>query len=1617
MTKQASLNGVIALIIALAVGMPSLRAQELTLSAEDMQYDAQAASITLDGDASDWADAEFKSQVPFEKGGELVLFEEYGGGTWSGVEDHSSAVAFAWDASNLYIGVVVTDDTHQNGGSGWNGDSIQMVFANAAQDTVTHLYNYGLSDGGDVVIMNEKGPGGSEASITRDEDTATTLYEFSFPAASLGLDGYESGMQIGVGVCVNDGDTQDGQGGQKGWSGWGPYAAVYGKTASATGLVSLVGEAPGDDLTLSAEDMQYDAQGASITLDGDASDWAAAEFKSQVPFEKGGELVLFEEYGGGTWSGPADHSSAVAFAWDASNLYIGVVVTDDTHQNGGSGWNGDSIQMVFANAAQDTVTHLYNYGLSDGGDVVIMNEKGPGGSEASITRDEDTATTLYEFSFPAASLGLDGYESGMQIGVGVCVNDGDTQDGQGGQKGWSGWGPYAAVYGKTASATGLVSLVGEAPGDDLTLSAEDMQYDAQGASITLDGDASDWAAAEFKSQVPFEKGGELVLFEEYGGGTWSGPADHSSAVAFAWDASNLYIGVVVTDDTHQNGGSGWNGDSIQMVFANAAQDTVTHLYNYGLSDGGDVVIMNEKGPGGSEASITRDEDTATTLYEFSFPAASLGLDGYESGMQIGVGVCVNDGDTQDGQGGQKGWSGWGPYAAVYGKTASATGLVSLVGEAPGDDLTLSAEDMQYDAQGASITLDGDASDWAAAEFKSQVPFEKGGELVLFEEYGGGTWSGPADHSSAVAFAWDASNLYIGVVVTDDTHQNGGSGWNGDSIQMVFANAAQDTVTHLYNYGLSDGGDVVIMNEKGPGGSEASITRDEDTATTLYEFSFPAASLGLDGYESGMQIGVGVCVNDGDTQDGQGGQKGWSGWGPYAAVYGKTASATGLVSLVGEAPGDDLTLSAEDMQYDAQGASITLDGDASDWAAAEFKSQVPFEKGGELVLFEEYGGGTWSGPADHSSAVAFAWDASNLYIGVVVTDDTHQNGGSGWNGDSIQMVFANAAQDTVTHLYNYGLSDGGDVVIMNEKGPGGSEASITRDEDTATTLYEFSFPAASLGLDGYESGMQIGVGVCVNDGDTQDGQGGQKGWSGWGPYAAVYGKTASATGLVSLVGEAPGDDLTLSAEDMQYDAQGASITLDGDASDWAAAEFKSQVPFEKGGELVLFEEYGGGTWSGPADHSSAVAFAWDASNLYIGVVVTDDTHQNGGSGWNGDSIQMVFANAAQDTVTHLYNYGLSDGGDVVIMNEKGPGGSEASITRDEDTATTLYEFSFPAASLGLDGYESGMQIGVGVCVNDGDTQDGQGGQKGWSGWGPYAAVYGKTASATGLVSLVGEAPGDDLTLSAEDMQYDAQGASITLDGDASDWAAAEFKSQVPFEKGGELVLFEEYGGGTWSGPADHSSAVAFAWDASNLYIGVVVTDDTHQNGGSGWNGDSIQMVFANAAQDTVTHLYNYGLSDGGDVVIMNEKGPGGSEASITRDEDTATTLYEFSFPAASLGLDGYESGMSIGVGICVNDGDTQDGQGGQKGWSGWGPYAAVYGKTASATGLVNLVGEPGGADTPALSIVNNGDGTVTVTFEGTLQSADSVNGPWSDVDAASPLTLPAGEAAQFGRAKN
>jgi len=84
------------------------------------------------------------------------------------------------------------------------------------------------------------------------------------------------------------------------------------------------------------------------------------------------------------------------------------------------------------------------------------------------------------------------------------------------------------------------------------------------------------------------------------------------------------------------------------------------------------------------------------------------------------------------------------------------------------------------------------------------------------------------------------------------------------------------------------------------------------------------------------------------------------------------------------------------------------------------------------------------------------------------------------------------------------------------------------------------------------------------------------------------------------------------------------------------------------------------------------------------------------------------------------------------------------------------------------------------------------------------------------------------------------------------------------------------------------------------------------------------------------------ASGGTIVHHHETGPGGTECVITRYDATATadaaTTYEVKIPATAWGLaaDGAQAGMALGIGICVNDGDTDAGQGGQKGWSGWGP---------------------------------------------------------------------------------
>ena len=468
-----------------------------------------------------------------------------------------------------------------------------------------------------------------------------------------------------------------------------------------------------------------------IVLDGDLSEWSGAAVLADprfaVPKGSGGatgNLVFFELYDAGgpgtaVWTGPDDQTSAVQVVYDDNNVYFGFVVTDEYHENSAnSAWNGDSVQLMIADAARTNQVALYNYALggieTELGEVVLMHEAGPAVDEACncatevvVKRNTTTKRTTYEIKLPKASLGLETLTGGVKFGLGMAINDGDED--APGQQGWGGLGAHALVFGKSPSETALVTL---AKSNDIEPGKEYYTANPAPKAIVLDGNLTEWSGVPVLSDPRFSvpKGsartGTPVLYEVYdagGPGTadWTGPDDHTSAVQIVYDADNIYFGFVVTDEYHENSAnSAWNGDSIQLMIADGAQTNQVALYNYALggieTELGEVVLMHEAGPAVDEACncptevvVNRNTTTKRTTYEIKLPKAALGIETLALGTQFGLGMAINDGD--EAAPGQQGWGGLGAHALVFGKSPGETALVTLgVGGTGADLIYLSA---------------------------------------------------------------------------------------------------------------------------------------------------------------------------------------------------------------------------------------------------------------------------------------------------------------------------------------------------------------------------------------------------------------------------------------------------------------------------------------------------------------------------------------------------------------------------------------------------------------------------------------------------------------------------------------------------------------------------------------------------------------------------------------------------------------------------------------------------------------------------------------------------------------------------------------------------------------
>ncbi len=746
-----------------------------------------------------------------------------------------------------------------------------------------------------------------------------------------------------------------------------------------------------------------------------------------------------------------------------------------------------------------------------------------------------------------------------------------------------------------------------------------------------------------------------------------------------------------------------------------------------------------------------------------------------------------------------------------------------------------------------IVLDGDLSEWTGANVIADPRFwepktspREDQELVNFELWQGGDWTGPDDHTSAVRVVYDDENVYFGFVVTDEYHENSAnSAWNGDSVQLMVANADRDTQIALYNYAL--GGvegtltDIIILHEAGPGGTEAVVTRNAETKRTVYEIKLPKAALELDELTSGVQFGLGMAINDGDEDTP--GQKGWGGLGAHALVHGKSPDQTALITLF-EPPvfpeGNNIEEGKEHYTAIKAANPIVLDGKLDEWSGAQVVADPRFwepkaspRAEQELVNFELWQGGDWTGPDDQTSTVRVVYDEENVYFGFVVTDEYHENSAnSAWNGDSVQLMVANADRDNQVGLYNYALGgvEGAltDIIILHEAGPGGTEAVVTRDAETKRTVYEIKLPKSALDLDELTGGVQFGLGMAINDGDEDTP--GQKGWGGLGAHALVHGKSPEETALVTL---AAANNIESGKEYYFASPVTSPIALDGELNDWGGIGILSDPRFwhekneaREDQELINFELWQGGDWTGPDDHTSAVQVAFDLDNVYFAIVVTDEYHENSAnSAWNGDSVQLMISNDKQDSQIALYNYalgGVEDAlGDVIILHEAGPGGTQAVIKRDSEAKRTTYEIQLPKASLGIENLQLGTQFGLGMAINDGDETTP--GQKGWGGLGAHALVHGKSPEQTALVTLgIGGGSGcflsainsptitslDQFKFRANDFEgclFDPALTTLLIDGQAVELTASERKQgavdfthtlAAPFATGSEHTFVIE-----------------------------------------------------------------------------------------------------------------------------------------------------------------------------------------------------------------------------------
>ncbi len=421
--------------------------------------------------------------------------------------------------------------------------------------------------------------------------------------------------------------------------------------------------------------------------------------------------------------------------------------------------------------------------------------------------------------------------------------------------------------------------------------------------------------------------------------------------------------------------------------------------------------------------------------------------------------------------------------------------------------------------------------------------------------------------------------------------------------------------------------------------------------------------------------------------------------------------------------------------------------------------------------------------------------------------------------------------------------------------------------------------------------------------------------------------------------------------------------------------------------------------------------YDDDYLYVAVRVTDDflvddsaeADSEDGMTWYDDSVEVFVDgdNSNFDGRNTSDPAVIGAGGQYVITvnnafrdQEAGhPGyGEEAAwfaktAERVDGNGETIgYDAEFRIAMEEIGNPQPGDIIGFTVAVNDDDDDGEAERQIIWVGRTHNEITYG------------------NLILGGRDYTAPQAAAVPTIDGRVNEEEYA----------GAEAVLVNRFtgiyvipaGDDNWE-EGDH----AFTWRAVHaadaVYVGVEVIDDDLRDDSAGegsedgqtWQDDSVEIFFDpdesnDSGRGDQEFEGQYVMTVNGAWRDNEANNPtfGESEDWFAATRETADG-YAIEFKVNKSALLNPKDGTVMGFNIAINDDDGANRKA-QLNWSGRPHSEFTYGR-------MTLEGE---SRPPALSLVRNAEGSLTVEFEGTLQVSVSVTGPWVPVPLPSPITV-------------